>query len=852
MVQATGRINNLGTFDLENGKLARGRHLVEHSIRLAEEIGNTQIVAYGRAALSLYDRKQGRHRDTTKDLGELLRSNESVRQNRHVRAEIYIELAKHFNYRLFPQRALDCLAQCKAILTEDVVHHSFVDFALALGWTWIVLGLPERALKEIAKLDLNRIRRERGRYFLLRARTQLCLGSTKRAWKEVCSARREFPEYMPYYRAKSRLLQGRIVLEAGNVLGAKQYVEEGLTIAKSEFYFPLMVESYLLYARGLSETGEFSLARTYCQRALQVARRVERPGLRAETCHTLGKVESKLGNREAALQRMAEGLQIVKERLLHVSPEYRGAFVKQYVNPIETSRDQLLPATVRSAPNYFIRLRELTNTIRETHSQAEIGETTLQIASQSLADISVNFLGRKFPGGPFQVAASRGRCRKSGKHLLSTSWSGEQIFVPDEMTRSSDSGEFSLGISLRLGNQLAGLIYLERSGRRFSEEEIDFLNCVAGLAENQLASLGSTEGQVEKRHSLRVNDTFTIIGEHPAMQKLFDEIRRVAKTTSTVLISGESGTGKELVARAIHALSERRGQFLPVNCSAFPEDLIESELFGHSQGSFTGAFRNQQGVFEAASRGTLFLDEIATMTTSVQSRLLRVLQDKKVRRLGETRERSVDVRIVAATNQPLLELTRKGQFREDLYHRLNVYQIRVPPLRERPSDISLLVYHMLQGLNRREQQEKGITDNAVSMLSEYKFPGNVRELENILESAYYLGDGDVISAREISKRVNLEAKKSPDESLVEALYADLVAGRVDFWQAVRDSFMDRELSRDQVRQLIARGLRACNGNYRQLVEYFNMPDRDYKKFLGFLTNHRCKVDFRPYRRKASA
>ena len=520
---------------------------------------------------------------------------------------------------------------------------------------------------------------------------------------------------------------------------------------------------------------------------------------------------SQLGNREAALQRMAEGLQIVKERLLHVSPEYRGAFVKQYVNPIETSRDQLVPATVRSAPNYFIRLRELTNTIRETHSQAEIGETTLQIASQSLADISANFLGRKFPGGPFQVAASRGRCRKSGKPLLSTSWSGEQIFVLDETTRSSDSGEFSLGVSLRLGNQLAGLIYLERSGRRFSEEEIDFLNCVAGLAENQLASLGSTEGQVEKRHSLRVNDTFTIIGEHPAMQKLFDEIRRVAKTTSTVLISGESGTGKELVARAIHALSERRGQFLPVNCSAFPEDLIESELFGHSQGSFTGAFRNQQGVFEAASRGTLFLDEIATMTTSVQSRLLRVLQDKKVRRLGETRER--------------------------------------------PSDISLLVYHMLQGLNRREQQEKGITDNAVSMLSEYKFPGNVRELENILESAYYLGDGDVISAREISKRVNLEAKKSPDEqplSLVEALYADLVVGRVDFWQAVRDSFMDRELSRDQVRQLIARGLRACNGNYRQLVEYFNMPDRDYKKFLGFLTNHRCKVDFRPYRRKASA
>lgn len=313
---------------------------------------------------------------------------------------------------------------------------------------------------------------------------------------------------------------------------------------------------------------------------------------------------------------------------------------------------------------------------------------------------------------------------------------------------------------------------------------------------------------------------------------------------------GDSGTGKELVARGIHALGNRQGgPFVPINCSALPDDLIESELFGHRKGSFTGAVSHKPGLFEAASGGTLFLDEIATMPIHLQPRLLRVLDERKIRRLGETKERAIDVRIVAATNQRLKELIGRGEFREDLYHRLNVYQIRVPCLQEHISDIPLLTHHILQGLNRRTGHEKGITNQAISLLSGYSFPGNVRELENIIESAYHFTEESMISMEDISWRLDAQPVEgrqtlTPAESIVE----DLVGGRVGFWRAVRDPFLKRDLSRDEVREIISTGLSACNGKYRRVVEYFNLPDRDYKRFLAFLSNHNCKVDFRRFRK----
>jgi two-component system response regulator PilR (NtrC family) len=231
-----------------------------------------------------------------------------------------------------------------------------------------------------------------------------------------------------------------------------------------------------------------------------------------------------------------------------------------------------------------------------------------------------------------------------------------------------------------------------------------------------------------------------VIGVSSSMAALFEMVRSIAPTGSTVLITGESGTGKELVARAIHALSPRDdGPFVSVNCGALPDTLLESELFGHMKGSFTDAHQNKKGLFEAAHRGTLFLDEVGETSPSMQVKLLRALQEKKIRRVGSTEEVEVDVRVISATNVSLESLVRERRFREDLFYRLQVIPIRTPPLRERREDIPLLAEHFVQ----RYAQQMGkkvvkISEQALGLLARYAWPGNVRELENVIERAVAL------------------------------------------------------------------------------------------------------------------
>jgi two-component system response regulator PilR (NtrC family) len=239
-----------------------------------------------------------------------------------------------------------------------------------------------------------------------------------------------------------------------------------------------------------------------------------------------------------------------------------------------------------------------------------------------------------------------------------------------------------------------------------------------------------------------------IIGRSPRMRSIFTLIGRVARTSSTVLIQGESGTGKELIARAIHFSSPRAGErFLSVNCGAMPENLLESELFGHERGAFTGAVRDKRGLFQEAHRGTLFLDEIGEMSLPMQVKLLRTLQDKLVRRVGGNVEEPVDVRIITATNQDLRAKTARGEFREDLYYRINVIPIDLPALRERREDIPLLVGHFLRkNCEVLGLAPKKMSSESMRLLEGYSWPGNVRELENLIERAVALSASDVITA----------------------------------------------------------------------------------------------------------
>jgi DNA-binding NtrC family response regulator len=245
-----------------------------------------------------------------------------------------------------------------------------------------------------------------------------------------------------------------------------------------------------------------------------------------------------------------------------------------------------------------------------------------------------------------------------------------------------------------------------------------------------------------------------IIGASLPMRQLFDLISVAARNTSTILVTGESGTGKELVGRAIHEMSERKGAFVPVNCAAIPADLIESELFGHTGSAFTGAKQARSGLFEAADGGTIFLDEIGELPMSMQPKILRALQDGAVRRVGENHERRVDVRVIAATNRDLEQDVKDGRFREDLYWRLNVILINVPPLRDRAFDIPLLVEHFIaSSCHSAGKPILKVSTEALALLTAYPWPGNVRELENAIERAVAFAQGATVVAEDLPKRV---------------------------------------------------------------------------------------------------
>ncbi len=237
-----------------------------------------------------------------------------------------------------------------------------------------------------------------------------------------------------------------------------------------------------------------------------------------------------------------------------------------------------------------------------------------------------------------------------------------------------------------------------------------------------------------------------VIGNSPALESVLEQVERVAPTGSTVLIQGETGTGKELIAHAIHNLSSRCGRpFVRLNCAAIPLDLLESELFGHEKGAFTGAIAQKVGRFELADKGTLFLDEVGDIPPALQPKLLRVLQEQEFERLGSTRTHQVDVRLVAATNRNLMEMANRGEFRNDLYYRLNVFPVLLPPLRERREDIPALVAHFVDIYGRRmSRQIEYIPSTTMSALTSYQWPGNIRELQNLIERAVILSDDGVL------------------------------------------------------------------------------------------------------------
>jgi transcriptional regulator with GAF, ATPase, and Fis domain len=357
-------------------------------------------------------------------------------------------------------------------------------------------------------------------------------------------------------------------------------------------------------------------------------------------------------------------------------------------------------------------------------------------------------------------------------------------------------------------------------------------------------------------------ETIKLVGTSAAVQSLQEEIYYAARCDAKVLITGESGVGKEVVARLIHEGSMRsRAPLVTVNCAALTESLLETELFGHMRGSFTGAYRDRQGALEMANRGTVFMDEIGETTPRMQGLLLRFMETGEIQRVGSDQVQTrVDVRVVAATNRSLVDGVAAKTFREDLYYRLNVIQLVVPPLRERREDIPLLLRYFLEMFARQYRKDTPVlSPDAVAALVDNPWRGNVRELKNVVERLVVRSTGEDIRPEDLPLDVarSAQPRQAPVErnatrSVPDALFDQMVKERQSFWTVVYAPFMSRDLTRDDLRAIVRKGLERTSGNYKVLVELLNMPPGDYKRFLGFLRKFHCHMPFQQFRTAASS
>ena len=342
-----------------------------------------------------------------------------------------------------------------------------------------------------------------------------------------------------------------------------------------------------------------------------------------------------------------------------------------------------------------------------------------------------------------------------------------------------------------------------------------------------------------------------IVVVNEQMLELLESARRAASSGAKVLLTGESGTGKDIVARHIHFNSPRASaEFVAVNCAGVTESLLESELFGHVKGSFTGAYRDKVGKLQLANGGTLLLDEVGEMSLRMQALLLRFLENGEIQAVGaDTIRTTVDVRVISATHRNLPEMVSAGQFREDLLYRLRVLHLHVPPLRERKDEIRPLANAFMEKLGRHV----ALTDEAWQALDRYRWPGNVRELQNVVEQMVCMAvPGSTVGLAQVPQAVRTSSQsvlpaRERRRQVADDLYKALVSGDYTFWEHIYPALLNRDITRHDIRELVRRGLCVTRGSYRSLLELFKIPPEDYKRFMNSLATHDCRADFREFR-----
>jgi len=641
-------------------------------------------------------------------------------------------------------------------------------------------------------------------------------------------------------------------VEANDLPEVKLHAEEAFRIAKKNGYRPLLAEAMML--RGLGGTHEREREHWLMQ-GFKLASEIGMPELIAESAYHIGELLLKQGNVATGRDYLLKSTAITSELAEQIPTRHRSRYLAK---PWRRSARRRLEECVQQQTAALPAIPTLTFVPQR---ESQFFSTLYRIGIIGSAAATVDAFMTEFLETvdaalrrPVVLALTR------DDHTI---WRSSRLELNDDIkkqvmaaaSRAKDKPLFDYRDRNRTRGAIAwiplhsaqfsgGIYVARREHEMMAEREIEFLSILGSVASNALDQIDARLRSAPP--VMHRNEFHGIVGTSRAIREVCRQVEIAAGNVATVLIEGETGAGKEVIARAIHKLSGRaQAPFIAVDCGAIPDGLIESELFGSKRGSYTGATTDRPGLFEAANRGTLFLDEISNTNLNVQAKLLRVLQEREVRRVGETRGRIVDVRLIAATNRNLNELVQQGGFRQDLLYRLNVLHLTVPPLRSRREDIPVLAAHFLNRLNATQKSNKIFAPTAFETVAAHSFPGNVRELQNAVERSFFTSKGTTIQTVRVD---HANAEGSIDD--VKSWFKDLSEGRKDFWTAIHERYKRRDIPREKIVALVDLGLRATQGSYTDLALLFRVGDRGYRRLMDFLRRNECLLDFRPYRKAA--
>jgi transcriptional regulator with GAF, ATPase, and Fis domain len=885
------------------GKFSLAAKYHEEALTLAQTTRSVVLQAQAMCNLAECYHRSGRFQEASRTLSEMRRVTASV-ENPQLAMAGQLCLAEKFLNCGDYSRASENLLASGSKLYAELPEYSRSHSSLITAWLKLETGLIQESLESLSKLSLSRSKGvrpfEAALAEILRARALVLQGKNRDGLKDFeRMSKRMLRKGWAYHLCLAKIWLAEACLQNRHHRLAIKHSAQALRLSKAMPALHLEALCHLLLARTSvsslaslvnlrdSEMLMAERARMHLERAIAIAQQLGLESVMSRARLQLASLdeleedsEGTIANANLALEHLKNAEALVppkclekyrrlpevmdvraeRERLHH---KYQGSIAAAHSRLVGMESEQLralLKTSVRLSTVWD--LDSLTRLVTELSLELTDYERAIVFIRQDDSRSAKFAGGLRSDGTRFKEADSvilsiaKEVCEQNRPFLVADSsraprWPGLRLPV------SSSAGSILCG-PLRSRGRALGVVYVDTLTPRkeFPESLISlfaaFCSVAATAIDNSMAHRRLNREKAElEQHLLHAKDGFIeILGESAVIRELRHQVQSIANAPMDVLICGETGTGKELIARALHRNSVRgSGSFVAVDCGALSDTLIESELFGCRRGAFTGANEGRAGLIESANGGVLFLDEIANLPLRLQPKLLRVLQERVVRRIGEVLERKLDIRVFAATNKDLTREMQRGKFRRDLYYRLRAAEIRIPPLRERREDIPLLIEWFLARIIQMHGQPKRFTAEALVRLVDYGYPGNVRQLMSLVESAYYAAQGELIEMAHLHPEVLGEVDNALLEPHQEAerLYDLIRSGDSTFDSCVKKPFLKRVLTSQTVRLVISLGLRETNGRYRSAFRLLRIPDKDYAVMMLFLKRHHCFVDFRPFR-----